>query len=147
MHPSAPVPSIRFGTMSCRWTTPPISCLHLQVAAHAAALVTVRRAVRRWLSNVKIRGRLSDDVLTATGEAAANAVEHAYGPEGGWLEVVGSIQGDTVVIVVRDGGHWRRRSSRRGRGYKLMRALMDSVGVEKSDDGTTVTMNRRLRLP
>ena len=122
----------------------PSTSVHVQMAADTAALAMVRRSFGRWLFDLDLRGRLRDDVLTATGEAAANAVEHAYGPQGGLLDVTGSLEGKALKVVVRDGGHWRRRSSGRGRGMRLMRALMDSVEYETSDGGTTVTMHRTL---
>jgi serine phosphatase RsbU (regulator of sigma subunit)/anti-sigma regulatory factor (Ser/Thr protein kinase) len=122
----------------------PSTSLHLQMAADPAALVVVRRSLERWLSDIEVGGRLRDDVLTAAGEAVANSVEHAYGPQGGWMHVLGSREGDTLKVVVRDGGHWRKRRSGRGRGSRLIRALMDSVEFETSDGGTTVTMYRKL---
>ena len=78
------------------------------------------------------------------GEASANAVEHAYGPMGGWLHVLAGCEGDTIRVTVSDGGRWRTRHSARGRGSTLMRSVMDSVEIETSDAGTTVTMRRRL---
>jgi anti-sigma regulatory factor (Ser/Thr protein kinase) len=60
------------------------------------------------------------------------------------MHVLGSREGNTLKVVVRDGGHWRKRGSGRGRGSRLMRALMDSVVYERSDGGTTVTMYRKL---
>jgi len=122
----------------------PSPSVHVQIAADPAALAVVRRSLGRWLSDLGLRGRLRDDILTATGEAAANAVEHAYGPQGGWMDVGGSLEGNTLKVVVRDGGHWRTRRSGRGRGSRLMRVLMNSVEYETSDSGTTVTMYREL---
>jgi serine phosphatase RsbU (regulator of sigma subunit)/anti-sigma regulatory factor (Ser/Thr protein kinase) len=122
----------------------PSTNFNLQLAADPAALVVVRRSLKRWLSDLEVGGRLRDDVLTAAGEAVANSVEHAYGPQGGWMKVLGSREGDTLKVVVRDGGHWRKRSSGRGRGTRLMRSLMDSIVDETSDGGTTVTMYRKL---
>jgi serine phosphatase RsbU (regulator of sigma subunit)/anti-sigma regulatory factor (Ser/Thr protein kinase) len=118
--------------------------IDLRIAADPAALVTVRRAFRRWLSDLGVPRRVSDDVITAVGEAGANAVEHAYGPMGGWLHVLASCEADTIQVTVSDGGRWRRRQSGRGRGSTLMRSVMDSVEIETSDAGTTVTMQRRL---
>lgn len=122
----------------------PSTSLHLRVAAEPAALAEVRTSLVRWLSDLKLGGRLRDDVLTATGEATANSVEHAYGLRGGWIDVVGSHDGDRLKVIVRDTGHWRKRNSGRGRGTALMRALMDSVEYDTSDMGTTLTMFRRL---
>lgn len=118
--------------------------IDLRIAADPAALVALRRAFRRWLSDLGFPRRVSDDVITAVGEACANAVEHAYGPMGGWLHVLASCEADTIQVTVSDGGRWRRRQSGRGRGSSLMRSMMDSVEIETSDAGTTVTLQRRL---
>ena len=49
-------------------------------------------------------------------------------------------------MTVRDHGRWRPpRGSHRGRGLPLMRALMERVDVEHSDDGTVVVLERTLR--
>jgi anti-sigma regulatory factor (Ser/Thr protein kinase) len=46
---------------------------------------------------------------------------------------------------VRDGGRWRTaRAPGGGRGLEIMRALVDSVDVNSDDDGTIVTMTKRL---
>jgi anti-sigma regulatory factor (Ser/Thr protein kinase) len=46
---------------------------------------------------------------------------------------------------VRDHGGWRPpREGDRGRGISLMQALMDTVEVDPTPDGTTVRMQRTL---
>ena len=50
-----------------------------------------------------------------------------------------------MLITVRDFGGWREpRGSDRGRGLPLMKALMDSVEVDPSSDGTTVQLRLRV---
>ena len=50
-----------------------------------------------------------------------------------------------VLIIVSDFGGWREpRGTDRGRGLPLMEALMDSVQVDPSSEGTTVQLRRRL---
>jgi anti-sigma regulatory factor (Ser/Thr protein kinase) len=79
-------------------------------------------------------------------EAAANAVEHAYGPGDASFDVeaVMSDEGE-VCVVVRDEGRWRPpRGHNRGRGTLLMQELMDHFEVTTGDEGTEVRMRRRL---
>ena len=46
---------------------------------------------------------------------------------------------------MRDGGRWRApRGTHRGRGLPLMRALMETVDVQHTDDGTVVVLERTL---
>ena len=48
---------------------------------------------------------------------------------------------------MRDFGGWRKpRGTDRGRGLPLMEALMDSVHVDPSSEGTTVHLRRRLAV-
>jgi anti-sigma regulatory factor (Ser/Thr protein kinase) len=55
------------------------------------------------------------------------------------------LEGQTVIITVRDFGVWRPpRAGDQGRGLSLMRALMDSVDVSPTQDGTTVMLKRAL---
>ena len=50
-----------------------------------------------------------------------------------------------VTMTVRDRGSWRapRGGEATGRGMELMRALMDSVEVNREEQGTTVHLRRR----
>ncbi len=116
------------------------SGIDLRIAATANELVTVRMTLRRWLSDLAVPPRFCDDVITAVGEAAANVVEHAYGPMGGSMHVLASYEEGMVRVTVSDGGRWRSRASARGRGRLLMETMMDSVEYDTSRRGTTVMM-------
>jgi len=118
------------------------STVDLRVPAVRSELVTLRRALRRWLSALDVSTDLRDDVITAAGEACANAVEHAYGPTGGWIHVMGTRDDGTVQVEVRDGGRWKERRSQRGWGTILMRAVMDTVEFDRTAAGTAVVMRR-----
>ena len=48
----------------------------LQLPADAARLASMRALLRRWLRNVGATDRELAEILTATGESAANAIEH-----------------------------------------------------------------------
>jgi anti-sigma regulatory factor (Ser/Thr protein kinase) len=49
------------------------------------------------------------------------------------------------VLIVRDSGRWSEvRARDRGRGLKLMEALMDSVQLSFSSQGTVVVLRRTL---
>ena len=53
--------------------------------------------------------------------------------------------GARILVTVRDQGRWRpRRGTDRGRGFTLMGYFMDQVNVERSEQGTTVRMERSL---
>jgi GAF domain-containing protein/anti-sigma regulatory factor (Ser/Thr protein kinase) len=113
--------------------------------AQAEALANVRHLLRRWLRQ---QGAADDeiyDVTVACQEACANAVEHAYAPGKEAFEVEARRDARTIEIVVRDRGQWRRaRGTHRGRGMPMMEALMDSVHVQHTADGTAVILRREL---
>jgi serine phosphatase RsbU (regulator of sigma subunit)/anti-sigma regulatory factor (Ser/Thr protein kinase) len=134
--------------------------LELDLPAEPASVPVARHRVERWLEQT---GGGRDDLFAiklAVSEVCANAVEHAYGPEQGhtfrlraerapWAGAGGSNGGAAddgggdVVIEVSDSGRWRRpRGSRRGRGLRITRQLMDTVEVERASNGTTVRMRK-----
>jgi serine phosphatase RsbU (regulator of sigma subunit)/anti-sigma regulatory factor (Ser/Thr protein kinase)/uncharacterized protein YigA (DUF484 family) len=113
--------------------------------AQPEVLASVRHLLRRWLRHHGATGDETYDITVATQEACANAVEHAYapGPEAFEVEAV-HIDG-AVAVTVRDRGRWRRaRGTHRGRGMPMMEALMDSVHVQQTADGTAVVLRRAL---
>lgn len=109
------------------------------------ALAPMRSMLRRWLSHAGASDLEIAEITTACGEAATNAIEHGGTSGGTSFEVSGSRDGRDVEISVRDQGSWRvERTGDHGRGLDLMRTLMDSVGVEPTEEGTIVSLRRRL---
>jgi anti-sigma regulatory factor (Ser/Thr protein kinase)/putative methionine-R-sulfoxide reductase with GAF domain len=109
------------------------------------ALATMRGLLRRWLRHAEGSDQEIAEITTACGEAATNAIEHAGAGSGSPFEVVGLLEGRDVDITVRDYGAWRSpRQGDQGRGLSLMRALMDSVEVTPTPEGTTVRLRRTL---
>jgi serine phosphatase RsbU (regulator of sigma subunit)/anti-sigma regulatory factor (Ser/Thr protein kinase) len=113
------------------------------VPASARQLGPVRHALRDWLLERGVDEDHAGEVLLATSEAATNAVEHAYRDGAGGPELVGvmaTLEGDEVVVDVRDTGRWKARPSdtTRGRGLAIARQLGD-LEVRSGPSGTTVT--------
>ncbi len=107
--------------------------LELELPAVPSVLAHVRRLIRRWLRD---RGAGSSEIVEITmavSEACANAVEHAYSPAPHVFRVQARIEGDEVVVGVRDTGRWRApRGRNRGRGLTIIEAAMDAVHVSSS---------------
>ena len=119
--------------------------LDLSLPSVPDSLVRVRRELRPWLAAQGVEGAALDDINVACNELVANAVEHAYGLDDGRFQVRGARDGDRVLIRVRDWGRWREpQGSGRGRGLPLVELLMDTLDVQRTDDGTEVRMTRRL---
>jgi anti-sigma regulatory factor (Ser/Thr protein kinase) len=131
-------------------TTGPASTerLALTLPAQPEALITARRALRNWLTEVGVDEEALYDITLATGEACTNAIEHAYAPGEASFELE-AIRGEADVRVrIRDTGEWRApRGQNRGRGLKLMETLMDEVRIERETGGTTVELRREIVLP
>jgi GAF domain-containing protein/anti-sigma regulatory factor (Ser/Thr protein kinase) len=113
--------------------------------AQADVLAHVRHLLRRWLRHHGASDDEIYDITVACQEACANAVEHAYAPGDEAFEVDATVVDGAVEISVQDRGQWRRaRGTHRGRGMPMMEALMDSVHVQHTADGTTVVLRRAL---
>ena len=113
--------------------------------AEPESLAPVRSMLRRWLSHAGADELEIAEITTACGEAATNAIEHAGAANGAGFAVSGHRDGDEVEIEVRDQGSWRpERNDDHGRGFELMRTLMDTVAVDPGPQGTTVSLRRRL---
>lgn len=117
----------------------------ITIPARPAELARLRSMLRTWLGSHGVAEPLSYDILVATGEACANAIEHAYGAEDGTVEITLTRSDTSLSVSVRDAGHWRRpRGTGRGRGLMMMRKLASSLDVATGEDGTTVTLGWRL---
>ena len=126
--------------------------LHEALPAEPRQLRVMRRAVEKWAAAVGLPEEVLDDLQYALGEAAANAVEHAYGNsgEGEFHYALGYRPGPDadVSVQVRDFGRWRpvpADSGHRGRGVQVLHAVGKDVRIEAGEGGTTVTF--RLPVP
>jgi len=113
--------------------------------AEPESLAPIRSMLRRWLAHAGADDLEIAEITTACGEAATNAIEHAGTMNGARFEVWGQREGGEIHIAVHDHGSWRReREDDHGRGLDLMRTLMDTVSVDPGEQGTTVSLRRRL---
>jgi integral membrane sensor domain MASE1/anti-sigma regulatory factor (Ser/Thr protein kinase) len=120
--------------------------LSLRVPADPAKLATLRRTVGRWLARLELTAEETADLVLACSEACANAMEHAYGPGEGFVEVEAEAEGGEITMVVRDTGRWRpSRNPDRGRGLRMIEACVDSYAIIRSDSGTELHMRRAIR--
>ncbi len=133
--------------LALRFAATVVDDLSLVVPTTQDGLVEMRASLRSWLSDGLVEAGAAGEVVLATWEAGANAIEHAQRPtqttfrlgarldDGGWLRV-----------EVQDSGRWKPGdgSTDRGLGLNLMRSLMDAVEVSTGDAGTTIVMEHRV---
>ncbi len=118
-------------------------------AADASQLAPSRDALRSWLSQAGVEAGQIQDVLIATGEAVANAIEHGHRdrPEG-IVSLRATAVGDRLQVTVTDTGRWKMPPAvadvSRGRGMILMRGLMEDLAIHTDDVGTTVRLHTRI---
>ncbi len=119
--------------------------LSLRLPAEPKALRGLRRELAGWLRSVGASQLVIEDLTLAASEAAANAVEHAYGPGDHEFDLEADHTAGVVRIEIRDSGGWRSaRGQLRGTGLKLIHQLADETVVHRSARGTCVEMTRRL---
>ncbi len=119
--------------------------MEVTLVAERDSAPLLRRLLARWLADKGATQDDSDAVVLAAAEACSNAIEHAYPPDRRSFSVKVAADGDDVTVIVRDWGSWRPpRGTNRGRGIMMMEALVDSVDIDRGDDGTAVTLRRHL---
>ncbi|WP_305787266.1 SpoIIE family protein phosphatase [Symbioplanes lichenis] len=123
--------------------------LQFSFPAEPGRLAQARSALRSWLALCGIDTLTAQNVLVAAGEACANAIEHGHrhGPEGSIL-LHAAATADDLHLTITDSGRWKtpqpEANPHRGRGFTLMRALMNEVTVTTRADGTVVGMSARI---
>jgi anti-sigma regulatory factor (Ser/Thr protein kinase) len=127
---------------------PSADALSLRLPRRPVALGLMRQELRQWLDRRGVGRNDTVEIVLASSEACANAMEHPRGVERSAIEVDARRRPREVEIVVRDFGTWASEPApgerTRGRGLAMIRALMDDVSVVAGPQGTSVTMRRRL---
>lgn len=123
--------------------------LRIETDATADQLAMVRHRLTGWLRGAEVPDELSSDIVLVVNEACTNAIEHAYVGQGaGRMLLEVDCVDDEVQVRVTDTGSWQTPAAdpgNSGRGLVLIRAMADSVDVDNTPAGTTVSM--RFRLP
>ncbi len=120
--------------------------LHLTMPAEPKTLVAARSILGRWLTAAGADEATVRDVQTACHEACANVIEHAYRFREATFDIDGSVADGEIALTISDTGGWRGAGNPdRGRGFAMMKSLVDDVSVERDESGTAVTLRRRLK--
>jgi len=113
------------------------------------AVPLVRRSLERYADAIGLNDARCFALIAATGEALANAVEHAYAGTPGLVRVHAETGDGVLHVVVEDDGKWKpaQRRDERGRGLPLMRALVDAVEIRTHQARTEVRLSIALDAP
>jgi anti-sigma regulatory factor (Ser/Thr protein kinase) len=124
--------------------------LRILLPAIPASLAVIRAHLRGWLPTTAVNASTAAEVLLAVGEAASNAVEHAVrgAARNVVVEVTARATDSCLALTVKDNGRWHAPppspQGQRGHGSRLMRALVDTVTITPTPQGTTVEMRKEL---
>jgi serine phosphatase RsbU (regulator of sigma subunit)/anti-sigma regulatory factor (Ser/Thr protein kinase) len=119
--------------------------LELTLPAEPKTLVAARAIIGRWLTAAGADEATVRDLQTACHEACANVIEHAYRFREATFDIEGLVADGEIGLTIRDSGGWRGAGNPdRGRGFAMMKSLVDDLVVERSEGGTAVTLRRRL---
>jgi anti-sigma regulatory factor (Ser/Thr protein kinase) len=101
-----------------------------------------REAVRNFSERFIAEPDRCADVVSAVGEAVANAIEHGETSAGSVFEIEAHAQPESLVVEVRNPGHWRPFMPRfdRGRGLQIMRVCARSLEISSAREETRVRM-------
>jgi serine/threonine-protein kinase RsbW len=105
----------------------------------------LRASLNAWLTDAGAAESSRDNLVLATHEAVANAIQHA----GSVDPVLVHAREDECgfVIDVSDAGRWVVRdaptSEERGRGLQLIHRLVSRADVVAQEGGTTVRLHQR----
>jgi hypothetical protein len=123
--------------------------LAMEFTADVDHLAPSRAALRSWLTQAGVEPDQIQDVLTAAGEAVANAIEHGCRDQGeGTVSLCATAVVDSLQVTVTDSGTWKAprvvAGVNRGRGITLMRGLMEDLTIHATEAGTTVHLYARI---
>jgi anti-sigma regulatory factor (Ser/Thr protein kinase) len=117
--------------------------LRLELRAIDSTPGAMRRALSSFLAALKIPEDRCIDIVTASGEALANAVEHAYRANDiGGIELNATMErSDSLTVEVIDRGAFVEPTQQlhRGFGLRIVRAVAQSVSIDTTE-GTAIRM-------
>jgi serine/threonine-protein kinase RsbW len=115
--------------------------MELALAARAENIAIVRHVLGSLGEAYEVPEEKLSDIRLAVTEACANVVVHAYpDDEEGQMEVVASMEDETLTVLVRDSGcgiRPRPDSPGLGLGLSLIAALAESVRLGHGDEERT----------
>lgn len=126
-------------------TTPQSSGVHLSLPARPENVAVVRHVMGAFADALDLPEKTLADIRLAVTEACTNVVRHAYGEEGGRMDVEVHPRPERLEIVVADSGRGIAPSTDRGGpglGLAMIGQLADRVQVDRTvHAGSRVAMS------
>jgi anti-sigma regulatory factor (Ser/Thr protein kinase) len=122
---------------------------HARLPATQPSVATFRAQLRTWLEGRGVHPGEIFDVVLACSESLTLVIEEAKRQVALIVEVLGQLEGDLLTVTTRDYGLLHDRHTQEQEeplSLALMRAMMDSVELQRHPDGQTITLRRRLKL-
>ena len=138
--------------MTLQTTTSPdgtASTLNMRLPATANSLAVFRDGLRGWLEELMLHPAEVFDVVLACSESLTLVIEERPKQVALVVDVNAMHRGDTLSVTTRDYGLWHESHAEPQEeplSMSLMRALMDSVELERHPDGQTIRLVRRVRV-
>ena len=120
----------------------------MRLPATPPSVGSFRAGFRAWLEGSGVRQGEIFDVVLACCESLTLVIEEQPRQVALVVDVRGRLEGDVLTVVTRDYGLWHDAHAQvqeEPLSLALMRALMDSVELERHPDGQTITLVRRMR--
>jgi anti-sigma regulatory factor (Ser/Thr protein kinase) len=126
------------------------SFLEISMAAEPTSVRLLRTEILRWFHGQDVADdNLAAAIALATSEAVGNVVRHAYGTDGGRVELYAERRDDDILVRIADSGLGltARSGTRTGLGLPVIGRVSNGVTVASDAAGTTVSMRFALRSP
>lgn len=116
--------------------------LYLRFSTSPLFAAIVRESLREFLAESEFADERAFDVLSASGEAVANAIEHGENEPGSTFTLEAALAPEGLTVTVESRGHWRPFTPReeRGRGVPIMRACSQGFEISSTQDSTSVVL-------
>jgi anti-sigma regulatory factor (Ser/Thr protein kinase) len=116
--------------------------------AHPSALYEIRQFVRERSAAAALSEEMTNDLLLAVSEAAANSIIHTTTPE---IRLSWLARGHCIQVEIRDRGVFKKRvrmpevEGQGGHGIPLMMALVDEVTIHEGTNREPGTLVRLIK--
>jgi serine/threonine-protein kinase RsbW len=132
----------------------PVSEFELVIPIEDDAELIAARTVEQIARTADFDAEAINQIKTALIEACLNAAEHSDSPDRRIYQKFTLTEEGLVITVSNKGNRFEpiqeleampAASGKRGRGLQIIRALMDDVHFESTDDGASLVMSKYLR--